>query len=100
MVWTRQIQNRIRDHNGLFEVLIDKPAAERIITFFNDHPISEPLPELILRGPELPSALTKNQGVVLFTLASLTLVLFLFPLFLFCLNHGNRTLQAMTVINR
>ena len=98
MIRAGQIQNGVRDDHGFFEVFVNKPAAERVVSLLDYHSVSEPLPELVLRRPELFSALAEHQSIVLLALASFTLILFLFPLFFFCLTHVLCTHLAIPVI--
>ena len=68
MVWASEIQNGVADnHRCVFKVL-NEMSRQRIIVQLNDDPFADPLPELILGGPELLTVDAKHaRGAFMFS---------------------------------
>jgi hypothetical protein len=79
MIRMGQVQHSIADQHHQLSVLAKKRARKRAIVGFDDHAVSDPLPELLLGGPEFLAIAANNQRR------------FLLFLFLFFLSHSIRT---------
>ena len=70
-----QIQNGITYQDHEFLVFTEESAGEWAVRGLNDHTVTYPLPELLLRGPEfLP--ITANDNCSFLLLGLLFLILF------------------------
>ena len=72
-----EIEHGIADQHHQLVMFATKCARERLVLSFHDYAFSDPLPELLLGGPELFAVTTNDQRRLLFLF------------FLFFLSHFN-----------
>lgn len=60
-----QIEHRMAHHDHQLLVLAHKLSAQWVILSLNDSPFSDPLPELLLRGPVRLTVTAYDEGCLL-----------------------------------
>jgi len=61
-----EIKHRVADQHHQLVVFATKCARERLVLSLHNYAFSDPLPELLLRGPELFAVATDDQRRLLF----------------------------------
>src|SRR5438132_12100512 len=66
VIGMREVKHSVTDQYHQLVMFATKCARERLVLSFHDYAFSDPLPELLLGGPELFAVTTHDQRCIVF----------------------------------